>query len=39
MNKPRSRIESSKLKQPRWRTKYQDGGQSAFAIHKQTSLV
>ena len=39
MNKPRSRIQSSKLKPPEMTNlEYQDGGQSAFPIHKQTSL-
>ena len=39
MNKPRSRIQSSKLKPPEMTNlEYQDDGQSAFPIHKQTSL-
>ena len=39
MNKPRSRIQWSKLKPPEMTNlEYQDGGQSAFLIHKQTSL-
>ena len=39
MNKPRSHIQRSKLKPPEMMNlEYQDGGQSAFPIHKQTSL-
>ena len=39
MNKPGSRIQWSKLKPTEMTNlEYQDGGQSAFPIHKQTSL-
>ena len=39
MNKPGSRIQCSKLKPLEIANlEYQDGGQSAFSIHEQTSL-
>ena len=39
MNKPGSRIQWSKLKPPEMTNlEYQNGGQTAFPIHKQASL-